>query len=85
LLLLSSIALPTSDSSYHHLTKKYLTLSVLTLDYIFIYCYKCLKMTRRENTLFEEGETERGDGDALTWGTPGALSNRSSKNGTIAA
>lgn len=35
--------------------KNYLKFSVLTLDYIFFYCYKCLKMTRRENTLFEEG------------------------------
>ena len=39
----------------------------MTLDYIFFYCYKCLKMIRRENTLFEEGSMGRGDGDALTW------------------
>jgi hypothetical protein len=71
--------------SYYHLTKNFLRFSVLTLDYIFIYCYKCLKMTRHENTLFEEGEHGRGDGHALTWGKPGALSDRSSKNGTIAA
>jgi len=67
------------------LTKYYLRFSVLMLDYILIYCYKCLKMTRHENTLFEEGELGRGDGNALTWGKPGALSNRSSRNGTIAA